>query len=180
MIRSIAVGLGYIITRLDWRSALPIPSVGRIAPDFELKDDRNEPVRLSNLRGRPVVLYFYPEDDTPGCTTEACEIRDDYQQYQKAGVEVLGVSPDTPKSHTRFKQKYSLPFPLLADKDHRVGELYGTWALKKNFGREYMGIKRTTFLIAPDGRIARVFENVHAKGHSQEILAALRELAPPK
>jgi thioredoxin-dependent peroxiredoxin len=154
---------------------MTIPAVGKLAPDFVLKDDRNETVRLSDLRGRPVVLYFYPEDDTPGCTTEACEIRDDYASYQEAGVEILGISPDTPESHTRFKKKFDLPFPLLADEGHRVADRYGTWALKKNFGREYMGVKRTTFLIGSDGKIMRVFENVHAKGHSQEILDAVRE-----
>lgn len=154
---------------------MSIPSVGQLAPDFELMDDRNEAVRLSDFLGKPIVLYFYPEDDTPGCTTEACELRDDYHKYQESGIVVLGVSPDTPQSHTRFKQKFNLPFQLLADKDHRVADLYGTWALKTNFGRQYMGIKRTTFLIGPDGRVLRLFENVRAKGHSQEILAALRE-----
>jgi peroxiredoxin Q/BCP len=154
---------------------MTVPAVGKKAPKFELKNDRNETVRLSDFHGHPVVLYFYPEDDTPGCTTEACEIRDDYQSYKKAGVEVLGISPDTPESHTRFKQKFDLPFTLLADEGHRVADRYGTWGLKKNFGREYMGIKRTTFLIGADGKIIRVFENVHAKGHSQEILDALRE-----
>jgi peroxiredoxin Q/BCP len=154
---------------------MAVPSAGKPAPDFELKDDRNESVRLSDLRGQPVVLYFYPEDDTPGCTTEACEIRDDYGSYEKAGVRVLGISPDSPESHTRFKKKFDLPFPLLADEGHQVADRYGTWGLKKNFGREYMGIKRTTFLIGADGKIIQVFENVHAKGHSQEILDALRE-----
>ncbi len=154
---------------------MTLPSVGQAAPDFELKDDNDQTVRLSDFRGKPFVLYFYPKDDTPGCTAEACEIRDDYSEYRKAGVQVLGVSPDSSKSHTRFKKKYDLPFPLLADEEHRVAERYGTWALKKNYGREYMGIKRTTFLISADGKILRVFENVHAKGHSQEILSALRE-----
>lgn len=154
---------------------MTIPSAGQTAPDFALKDDHNRVVKLSDFRGKPVVLYFYPKDDTPGCTTEACEIRDDYADYRKAGVQVLGVSPDSAESHTRFKTKYDLPFLLLADEDHKVAERYGTWALKKNYGREYMGIKRTTFLIGEDGKILRVFENVHAKGHSQEILSALNE-----
>jgi peroxiredoxin Q/BCP len=156
------------------RRGMAVPSVGQTAPEFELKNDRDEAVRLSDFRGKPVVLYFYPEDDTPGCTTEACEIRDDFGEYRKAGVEVLGVSPDSPKSHTRFKEKYDLPFTLLADEDHKIADRYGTWVLKKNFGREYMGVKRTTFLIGADGKIIHVFENVHAKGHSQEILSALR------
>jgi peroxiredoxin Q/BCP len=154
---------------------MTVPSAGQSAPDFELKDDRDETVRLSGFRGKPIVLYFYPEDDTPGCTTEACEIRDDYAEYRKAGVQILGISPDSPHSHTRFKQKYHLPFPLLADEGHRVADLYGTWGIKKNFGREYEGVRRTTFLIGADGKILRVFEKVHAKGHSREILDALRE-----
>lgn len=154
---------------------MTVPSAGERAPDFELRNDRGDVVRLADLRGKPVVLYFYPEDDTPGCTTEACEIRDDYHEYQQAGVEVYGVSPDSPESHARFKAKYSLPFPLLADEDHGVAERYGTWGLKKNFGREYVGIKRATFLIGPDGKVIRVFENVRPKGHSREILAALRD-----
>jgi peroxiredoxin Q/BCP len=154
---------------------MTVPNAGQTAPDFELKNDHNETVKLSDFRGRPVVLYFYPKDDTPGCTTEACEIRDDYDKYAKAGVAVVGISPDSAKSHTRFKDKYDLPFSLLADEDHAVAERYGTWALKKNYGREYMGIKRTTFLIDADGEILHVFENVHPKGHSQEILSALHE-----
>lgn len=155
---------------------MPIES-GIPAPDFELLDDTGTLRRLSDFRGKPVVLYFYPKDDTPGCTTEACNFRDDYSAYEKAGVVVLGVSPDSVKSHAKFKQKFGLPFPLLADKDHKVCELYGVWALKKMMGREYMGVLRTTFLIGAEGQMVRVFENVKPAEHSADLLA---ELSPTK
>lgn len=148
-------------------------SSGTIAPDFTLLDETGTPRRLSDYRGRPVVLYFYPKDDTPGCTTEACSFRDGYSAYQQAGVTILGVSPDTPKQHTKFKEKYQLPFTLLADDGHKICEQYGVWGRKKLMGREYDGVFRTTFVIAPDGTIARVFENVKPDGHSAEVLAAL-------
>ena len=148
-------------------------STGTIAPDFTLLDETGTPRRLSDYRGRPLVLYFYPRDDTPGCTTEACSFRDGYSAYQQAGVTILGVSPDTPKKHARFKEKYQLPFTLLADDGHKVCEMYGVWGRKKFMGREYDGVFRTTFVIAPDGTIARVFENVKPDGHSAEVLAAL-------
>jgi len=151
-------------------------SAGQPAPDFELLDDTNTPRRLSDFRGKPVVLYFYPKDDTPGCTKEACNFRDDYSAYQKAGVEILGVSPDSVQAHVKFKQKYQLPFPLLADEDHQVCERYGVWGPKKFMGREYMGVLRTTFLIAPDGTILHVFENVRPAEHSQEVLALLSKV----
>lgn len=143
------------------------------APDFELLDESGTPRRLSDFRGKPVVLYFYPKDDTPGCTKEACSFRDDYSVYAEAGVVILGVSPDSPKSHAKFKQKYNLPFTLLADEDHTVCELYGTWGRKKFMGREYDGVLRTTFLIGADGKILRVFPEVKPDGHSKEVLAAL-------
>ncbi|MFZ5819913.1 MAG: thioredoxin-dependent thiol peroxidase [Chloroflexota bacterium] len=143
------------------------------APDFELSDETGALRRLSDFRGRPVVLYFYPKDDTPGCTTEACAFRDDYSAYERAGVAILGVSPDTVKAHARFKARYGLPFPLLADAGHTVCEQYQVWALKKFMGRAYMGVLRTTFLVDADGQIARVFENVKPAGHSAEMLAAL-------
>jgi peroxiredoxin Q/BCP len=136
--------------------------------------DESETLRsLLDYRGRPVVLYFYPKDDTPGCTKEACNFRDDYSQYDKAGVEILGVSPDSARSHTRFKEKFDLPFTLLADTERAVSQAYGVWGLKKKMGREYEGIYRTTFLIGPDGRILKVFENVRPADHSAEILAEL-------
>jgi peroxiredoxin Q/BCP len=151
---------------------MPIQA-GNLAPDFELQDENGTIRRLSDFRGKPVVLYFYPKDDTPGCTKEACSFRDDYSAYEKAQVEILGVSPDSPKSHAKFKAKYHLPFTLLADEGHRVADQYGTWGRKKFMGREYDGILRTTFLIDEEGHIKRVFENVKPQDHSAEILAAL-------
>lgn len=149
-------------------------SANTIAPDFTLPDDAGVERRLSDYQGHPVVLYFYPKDDTPGCTTEACAFRDAYGEYTQAGVTVLGVSPDRVKAHAKFKTKYSLPFTLLADENHAVCELYGVWGRKKFMGREYDGVFRTTFLIGADGRILKVFENVKPDGHSAEVLAALR------
>jgi len=147
-----------------------------IAPDFELLDDTGAPRHLSDYRGKPVILYFYPADDTPGCTKEACNFRDDYSQYEKAHVTILGVSPDSVKSHVKFKNKYQLPFPLLADEGHKVCDSYGVWGPKKMMGREYEGVLRTTFLIDSNGKIARVFENVKPSEHSEEVLTALSNL----
>ncbi len=144
------------------------------APDFVLSDETGTTRKLSDYRGKPVVLYFYPKDDTPGCTTEACSFRDDYHVYREAGIVILGVSPDTPKKHAKFKEKYNLPFTLLADQDHKVCQLYGVWGRKKLMGREYDGVFRTTFLIDPAGKIVKVFENVHPSGHSGEVLEALK------
>lgn len=146
------------------------------APDFELSDDSGALRRLADFRGQPVILYFYPADDTPGCTKEACNFRDDYSDYQRAGVTILGVSPDSVKSHVKFKAKYHLPFPLLADEGHKVCNAYGVWGPKKMMGREYEGVLRTTFLIDANGKIARVFENVRPAEHSGEVLAALKAL----
>lgn len=146
------------------------------APDFALPDDSGTTRRLSDFRGQPVVLYFYPQDDTPGCTTEACNFRDDYSAYTQAGVTILGVSPDDVASHVKFKQKYGLPFPLLADAQHHICDQYGVWGPKKTFGREYEGVLRTTFLIDADGRIAHVFEDVKPSEHSAEVLDALKQL----
>lgn len=151
---------------------MPI-SAGQFAPDFALPDETGTIRRLSDFRGRYVVLYFYPKDDTPGCTTEACEFRDAYAEYAQAGVVVLGVSPDSPRSHKRFKEKHHLPFPLLADENHAVCEQYGVWGRKKFMGREYEGVLRTTFLIDPQGQIVQVFENVKPAGHSREVLSAI-------
>ena len=144
------------------------------APDFSLMDENGVTRKLSDYRGKVVVLYFYPKDDTPGCTTEACAFRDQYQEYTDAGVTILGVSPDSTGSHTKFKAKFQLPFTLLADENHKVCELYGVWGRKKAIGREYDGVFRTTYLIGPDGRILKVFESVKPDGHSAEILAALK------
>ena len=149
-------------------------SSGIPAPEFSLPDENNKVRRLSEYRGRPVVLYFYPKDDTPGCTTEACNFRDDYSAYVNADLVVLGVSPDTPKSHAKFKEKYSLPFSLLADDEHKICDLYGVWGPKKFMGRGYEGVMRTTFLIDSNGRIAKVFENVRPAEHSAEVLEAAK------
>lgn len=143
------------------------------APDFELEDETGKLRSLNEFRGKPVVLYFYPKDDTPGCTKEACSFRDDYTVYADAGVVIIGVSPDTAKSHAKFKGKYNLPFTLLADAGHKICDLYGVWGRKKFMGREYDGVFRTTFLIGADGIIRRIFPNVKPDGHSAEVLAAL-------
>ncbi|GAB4430218.1 MAG: thioredoxin-dependent thiol peroxidase [Anaerolineales bacterium] len=151
---------------------MPLAS-GIPAPDFELQDETETIRRLSDYRGKAVVLYFYPKDDTPGCTKEACSFRDDYSAYQDADVVILGVSPDSPKSHAKFKAKFELPFPLLADEEHKVCELYDVWGKKKFMGREYMGVLRTTYLIDAEGQITHVFEDVKPADHSAEILSAL-------
>lgn len=149
-------------------------SVGTEAPDFSLQDESGTIRRLSDYRGKPVVLYFYPKDDTPGCTKEACSFRDNFNGFKEQGVVILGVSPDTVKSHTKFKEKYSLPFTLLADEGHQIADQYGVWGRKKFMGREYDGVFRTTYLIDADGKIVRVFENVKPDQHSKEILEALK------
>jgi len=151
---------------------MPIPS-GILAPEFEMLDDMNTLRKLSEFRGKHVVLYFYPKDDTPGCTKEACNFRDDYSAYEKAGVVVLGVSPDSVESHVKFKKKFQLQFPLLADEGHKVCDLYQVWGPKKFMGKEYEGVLRTTFLIDPQGKIKRVFEDVRPAEHSVELLAEL-------
>lgn len=142
------------------------------APDFTLPDENGELHSLSQYLGKDVVLYFYPKDDTPGCTAEACNFRDDYSAYEKSDVVILGVSPDSPKSHAKFKAKYQLPFSLLSDEDHKVLEQYGAWGKKKMYGKEYEGVLRTTYIIGKDGRILNVFENVKPADHSAEILAS--------
>ena len=146
---------------------------GREAPDFELTSDSGERVRLSQFRGKPVVLYFYPRDDTPGCTKQACGIRDSYEDFGERGAVVLGVSPDKESSHVKFKQRYGLPFTLLADPGHQVAERYGVWVEKKYMGRTYMGIERSTFLIDKGGRIAKVMRRVKPDTHVAKVLAAL-------
>jgi peroxiredoxin Q/BCP len=148
-------------------------SAGISAPDFELLDDTNSRRKLSDFRGKPVVLYFYPRDDTPGCTKEACNFRDEYSAYEKAGVQILGVSPDPVESHVKFKKKYQLPFHLLADEGHKVCDLYQVWGPKELMGRKFEGVLRTTFLIDPEGKIIRVFEKVRPAEHSAEVLSAL-------
>jgi peroxiredoxin Q/BCP len=149
--------------------------VGETAPDFELSSDAGDPVRLSDLHGKKVILYFYPKDNTSGCTTEACEFRDRLPNIERAGAVVLGVSPDTVKSHQKFKAKHELPFTLLSDPDHQVASAYGAWGEKKMYGRNYEGILRSTFLIDESGRIEQVFQKVRPKGHGDQVLQALQE-----
>ena len=146
---------------------------GSQAPDFELKSDTGETLKLSQFRGRPVVLYFYPRDDTPGCTKEACAFRDSYDEYLARDAVILGVSRDGEESHQKFKRKYDLPFTLLSDPDHEVAEAYGVWAEKSMYGRKSMGIVRSTFVIAADGTIARAMRGIKVPGHSDRVLEAL-------
>jgi peroxiredoxin Q/BCP len=146
---------------------------GSPAPEFTLTSDSGEQVKLSEFRGRPVVLYFYPKDDTPGCTTQACAIRDSYDDFEERGAVVLGVSPDEETAHVKFKQKYGLPFTLLADPEHTVSELYGVWGERKYMGRTYMGVERSTFLIDPEGRISKVMRKVKPDTHVERVLQAL-------
>ena len=148
-------------------------SEGAQAPDFTVETDAGETVSLSDFRGKPVVLYFYPKDDTPGCTAQACGIRDAYGEFEDAGAVVLGVSPDKVAKHVKFKKKYDLPFTLLADPEHEVAERYGVWGEKRYMGRTYMGVNRTTFLIGPDGTVARVMHDVKPASHADDVLAAL-------
>ncbi|KXK15185.1 MAG: putative peroxiredoxin [Chloroflexi bacterium OLB14] len=143
------------------------------APEFELFDDMNVKRKLSDFRGKHVILYFYPKDDTPGCTKEACNFRDDYSAYENAGVVILGISPDSVESHVKFKKKFQLQFPLLADEGHKVCDLYCVWGPKKFMGKEYEGVLRTTFLIDENGNIKNVYENVRPAEHSAELLADL-------
>ena len=154
-------------------------SEGAKAPPFDLETDRGDRVKLEDLKGQWVVLYWYPKDDTPGCTVEACEIRDSWSLLSGEAA-LYGVSPDSVKSHVKFRDKFNLPFGLLADDDHAVSEAYGVWGPKKFMGKEYMGVDRTTFIIAPDGKIARVMEKVKPAGHALQILEALHELKGAK
>jgi peroxiredoxin Q/BCP len=154
----------------DWIEA------GAPAPDFKLKDDQGQEVRLSALRGKPVVLYFYPKDDTPGCTKEACSFRDRKGEIERRGAVVLGVSPDTVASHGKFRDKYHLNFPLLADPGHQVAETWGAWREKNLYGKKSMGIQRSTFLIDAAGKVRKVWKKVSVQGHDQEVLDALTTL----
>lgn len=153
--------------------ALPLPKVGDLAPTFTATATDGSTVRLGDFAGKWVVLYFYPKDDTPGCTKEACGFRDVYAQIQKKGAIVLGVSADSAKSHAKFTEKFKLPFPLLADEDREIVRAYGVWGEKSFMGRNYLGIHRVTFLIGPDGRVKAVWPKVKAEEHAAEVLAAL-------
>ena len=155
---------------------MPLVEVGRKAPAFSLKDQSGEARRLSDYAGRPVVLYFYPKDDTPGCTKEACAFTDNLPKFKSSKAAVLGVSILDEKSKAKFAGKYKIGFPLLADAEHEVSEKYGTWQKKSRYGRSYMGIVRTTFLINVDGKVAKRWDNVKVDGHAEEVLAAVEQL----
>ena len=146
------------------------------APEFRLETDCGESLKLSSFKGKNVVLYFYPKSDTPGCTTEACEFRDQNAAYAKADTVVLGVSPDPVKAQAKFRTKFDLPFTLLADTEHAVAEKYGVWVEKSMYGKKYMGVERSTFIINKDGKIAKIFLKVKPAGHAAEVLAALAEI----
>lgn len=146
---------------------------GDRAPDIRLRTDSGEAFRLSDLKGKRVVLYFYPRADTPGCTIEACEFRDGIKAFAKKGAAVLGVSPDQPAAQAKFKEKYDLPFTLLADEEKAAAQAYGVWREKNMYGKKVMGIVRTTFLISPEGRIERIYGNVKPKGHAAQVLTDL-------
>ena len=147
---------------------------GKPAPEFELTSDSGETVKLSDLRGKQVVVYFYPKDDTPGCTTQACGIRDVYGEFERAGAVVLGISPDDESSHVKFRDKYNLPFPLLADVGHKVADDYGVWGEKSFAGKKYMGVARSTFVVDEDGTVKKVMRNVKPATHADDVLEALR------
>ncbi|WP_312472549.1 thioredoxin-dependent thiol peroxidase [Neobacillus sp.] len=149
--------------------------IGKQAPDFRLEAHNGETVSLENFKGKNVVLYFYPKDMTPGCTTEACDFRDQAHQFNDLKAVILGVSPDPVERHQKFVEKYGLPFMLLADTDHQMAEDYGVWKLKKNFGKEYMGIERSTFIIDKEGKIVKEWRKVQVKGHVEEALSFIRE-----
>ena len=150
--------------------------VGGAAPAFTLLDDAGESVSLAGLKGKTVVLYFYPKDDTTGCTLEACEFRDLFPRFKRGKAVVLGVSPDSVKSHQKFRKKYDLPFTLLSDDGHKVAERYGIWVEKTFYGRKYMGVERTTYIIGPDARIRAIFAKVKPDGHAEAVAAALTRL----
>jgi len=152
---------------------------GQEAPDFELPDQDGRPVKLSDFRGQPVVVYFYPKADTPGCTTQACGVRDHRADYDSADATVLGISPDPVKKVKKFHDKFDLNFPLLADEDHAVAETYGVWVTKRLYGREYLGNERTTFIIDPDGKVAEVLRKVKPAEHDELVLVALEKASPP-
>ena len=153
-----------------------MPAVGDHAPDFTVLTDTGGTLTLSDLQGTPVVLYFYPKDDTSGCTTEACEFRDLFPRFKRDKAVVLGVSPDPVTSHAKFKAKYELPFTLLADTEKAISQAYGVWKEKSMYGRKYMGVERTTFIIDAAGRIAQLFAKVKPAGHAEEVMAALKAL----
>jgi peroxiredoxin Q/BCP len=156
-----------------WFAGMSELSVGSKAPAFSLPDQSGKTISLADFKGKTVVLYFYPKDDTPGCTTEACTYRDEHSAFQKKGAVVLGISPDDEESHAKFAEKFSLPFSLLADAGHKVAEAYGTWVEKSMYGKTYMGVERSTFVIGPDGKLKAIYRKVKAGEHVADVLAAL-------
>lgn len=152
---------------------MTVPKIGQPAPDFEAPNQDGELVTLADFPQRPLVLFFYPKDDTPGCTKEVCAFRDDFSRYEETGIMIVGVSTDSPESHRGFIEKYSLPFPLVADVDAEIAKSYGVWGIKKVFGREVTGVKRTTFVIDQNDEISHIFHNVRPAEHSQEILQVI-------
>lgn len=152
---------------------MPTPKEGAPAPPISLQTDSGEPFELSSLKGKHIVLYFYPKADTPGCTKESCEFRDASKKFTKANTVIVGVSPDASRAQARFKQKFDLPFALLADVDHKAAEAYGVWKEKSMYGKKYMGIERTTFVIDTNGVIKKIFPKVKVEGHADEVLAAI-------
>jgi thioredoxin-dependent peroxiredoxin len=162
----------YLVTKLFGVMIVTV-EVGMLAPDFTLPANNGETVKLSSFKGKNVILYFYPKDMTPGCTTEACDFRDQHESFKGLDAIILGISPDPVDRHMKFVEKHGLPFLLLADQDHQVAEAYGVWKLKKNFGKEYMGIERSTFVINKEGKIAKEWRKVKVKGHVEEALVFL-------
>ena len=162
----------FLFTPLKALDVMPNPKLaqGDPAPDFTLEQDGDAPITLSELRGQKIVLYFYPKDMTPGCTTQACDFRDNHQRFLDAGYTVLGVSPDPVARHAKFREKHELNFPLLSDPEHDAAEAYGVWREKKNYGKTYMGIVRSTFIIDEEGNLAEILDNVRAKGHVERLL----------
>jgi len=167
--------VGYALTMSD-AVAPAMPAAGDPAPDFALPDDTGATRRLADARGRWLVLFFYPKDDTPGCTAEACSLRDNHQDLQKEGAAVLGISIDSLESHDKFRGKYSLDFPLLSDQSADVAKMYGVWKEKNMYGRRTWGVARTTFIIGPDGRIRKIYKKVDTKKHGEDVLADLRAM----
>lgn len=151
--------------------------IGQETPDIELKGDNGEKVRLSDFKGKYIVLYFYPKDMTPGCTTEACDFRDNHESFAELDAVIIGVSPDSEEKHGKFKEKHGIPFLLLVDDENKLAEAFGVWKLKKNFGKEYMGIERSTFIIDKEGRLIKEWRKVKVKDHVAEALQALKEVS---
>lgn len=151
-------------------------TIGEKAPDFQLRNQHGDIISLADFKGKPIILYFYPKDMTPGCTTEACDFRDQHQQFAQMNAVIIGVSPDSVERHVKFSEKHGLPFILVADDNHEAAEYYDVWKLKKNFGKEYMGIERSTFLIDKEGIVVKEWRKIKVKGHVEEVLECIRHL----